>query len=96
MRGNAPTIQGVHLDLHELVLPYNLLSGEEILSSDDEVEEETPEPYRVATTCGICHNRVRIFVLADEPSIRHLQQLLLENLRLVCVSCARTANSHGK
>ncbi|QIA98987.1 early protein 7 [Callithrix penicillata papillomavirus type 1] len=89
MRGNAPSIQGVELDLHELVLPHNLLSGETLSSDEEEVEEEFQEPFRVACPCGLCQKPVRFFVLANDPGIRTLQELLLSDLRIVCLECAR-------
>lgn len=94
MRGNAPTIQGVDLDLHELVLPHNLLSGETLSDDEEEVEEESV-PYRVACPCGICQRPVRFFVLAGDPAIRALQQLLVTSLQICCLECALETR-HGR
>lgn len=95
MRGNEPNPRHLQLDLHELVLPNNLLSGE-VLSSDEEAAEEELEgqPYRIATTCGICKTPVRIFVVASDAGIRNFQDLLLHNLQLLCVTCGKNSR-HG-
>ncbi|QIA98994.1 early protein 7 [Callithrix penicillata papillomavirus type 2] len=96
MRGDTPNIQGVELDLHELVLPHNLLSGETLSSDEEEVEEESSEPFRVATPCGICQQPVRFFILADETALRALQELLVSTLQIVCLACAREETRNGR
>lgn len=95
MRGDRPTVKQLDIDLEELVLPINLLSDEQ-LPVEEEVEVELKEPFRVSTCCGICHTNVRLFVLATTPAIRGLEQLLLEDLNVVCVSCAKKESKNGR
>ena len=51
MRGLEPIPEGIELDLHDLVLPANLIATEESLSPDTESEEEQRYPYKVDTYC---------------------------------------------
>ncbi|ALY11243.1 E7 [Canis familiaris papillomavirus 17] len=95
MRGVSPTIKDVELELKDLVIPTNLLSGETL---EAEEEEFAPEPgrYRVVTPCNICHSSLRLFVeVADETQIHRFHQLLLDGLGIVCATCHRTHFSHG-
>lgn len=96
MRGLEPIVEGIELDLHELVLPANLIATEESLSPDAEPEEEQRNPYKVDTYCDSCKTGVRIFIVATEASVRTLQHLLLEELSLLCIGCSRTVFQHGR
>lgn len=98
MRGNAPTIRDVDLELEDLVLPVNLLSNEtleESLSPDDVPEEEPQALFNIDACCGTCSARVRVVVQATASGIRHLEILLLSDVSLVCVRCARNQR-HGR
>ena len=96
MRGEQPTVQHVELNLHELVLPANILAPEESLSPDVESEEEQSDIYRVDTYCGTCGTGVRIFILATAPSVRTFNLLLLVELCIICTGCVRTRFHHGR
>lgn len=98
MRGNAPTIRDVELNLEELVLPQNVLAANESLSSDDEgQEEEQMPPYNVDTCCGTCSTRIRVAVCATRTGIRTLEELLVSgHLGFVCPPCARNHCRHGR
>nr|AYA94914.1 MAG: E7 protein [Human papillomavirus] len=89
MRGDRPTLDDIILE--ELVMPINLLCDEpsESLSPDCEGEEERLDPYRIESTCYICGLRVRIVVVSSSDGIRCLEQLLLEEVSLLCATCAR-------
>ncbi|ATQ38415.1 E7 [Gammapapillomavirus 15] len=96
MRGLEPIPEGIELDLHDLVLPANLIATEESLSPDTESEEEQRYPYKVDTYCDSCRTGVRIFIVATASSVRTLQQLLVEELSLLCIGCSRTLFQHGR
>nr|AYA93444.1 MAG: E7 protein [Human papillomavirus] len=96
MRGAEPTVEGIELDLHELVLPVNLIAPEESLSLDEVPEEEQKSPYQVDTYCNSCRTGVRFCVFATTAAIRTLQQLLLEELSFLCISCSRNRCHHGR
>ena len=98
MRGAAPDIQDIELNLEDLVLPVNLLSEEVIVSSDDEEQgEEELAAYRIDTCCHSCRASVRFTVFANTFAIRLLEQLILdEGLSLCCPSCARSRGRHGR
>lgn len=98
MRGNAPDIQDIELNLEELVLPVNVLSEEVIVSSDDEEQEEEEfVAYRIDTCCHSCRASVRFTVFAKTFAIRLLEQLILdEGLSLCCPSCARNRGRNGR
>lgn len=91
MRGSKPTIQDVELDLHELVMPANLLSDES-LSPDTIPEEELKTLYKIDVTCGTCSTAVRLVVGATNLGIRHLEELLLSEVDIICAPCARRYN----
>ncbi|ATQ38429.1 E7 [Gammapapillomavirus 15] len=96
MRGEEPTLEDIELNLHDLVLPANLIAPAESLSPDVEPEEEQPDLYRVDTYCGTCGTGVRIVILATDSSVRTLNILLLGQLSLICTSCFRTRFRHGR
>ena len=90
MRGETPTIGDIVLE--ELVMPINLLCNEpsESLSPDCEGEEEQLDPYRIDSTCFNCGRRIKIVVVCSSSGIRSLEQLLLEEVSLICAACARS------
>nr|UXX42010.1 MAG: E7 [Gammapapillomavirus sp.] len=96
MRGEVATIPDIELE--ELVLPSNLVSDES-LSPDDEIIEERSEThchYRIDTICHSCERPVRCCVSASNTGIRLLQQLLLEELSLLCPGCSRHFRGNGR
>lgn len=97
MIGPALRSGDIELDLEALVLPENLLSNES-LSPDTEGQAEEVEqaPYTIDSTCQSCGARVRICVVATRRAILCLQELLTEELLLLCPSCARSAVRHGR
>nr|AYA93615.1 MAG: E7 protein [Human papillomavirus] len=95
MIGNKPTVSDIELDLHELVLPNNLVCNES-LSPDTEGEEEERAPYRVETYCKSCETGVRLCVYASQAAIRTLQRLLISDLSLFCPACSRNLFHHGR
>lgn len=95
MIGRQPTLQDIELDLETLVEPVNLYC-EESLSPDSEGEEEDVEViYRVDTYCD-CGTAVRLIVTASDAALRQLQQLLLQDLQIVCPPCARAIFQNGR
>lgn len=96
MIGKQPNIPGdIELELEELVLPQNLLS-EESLSPDSEAdEEEELQPFKIDTCCA-CETGVRVCVLATSAAIRTLQQLLLQELKIICPRCSRNLLRNGR
>lgn len=95
MIGKAPTINDIELDLEELVEPISLYC-EESLSPDTEGEEEDVEViYRVDSYCE-CGAAVRLVITASDSALRTLQQLLTEDLTIVCPTCARNLVQNGR
>lgn len=98
MHGRTPTIQDIVLE--ERPEPISLQCEEEMLDSSDEEDardcmheqqqlaERAQQAFRVVTTCGVCYRAVRLVVLSDDVHLRHLQQLLLNDLSIVCPGCA--------
>nr|AYA93878.1 MAG: E7 protein [Human papillomavirus] len=95
MRGNNPTIKDIELNLHDLVLPANLLTDES-LSPDDFPEEEQQLPFKIDCSCGTCGAGVRLVVLATQIGISTLQQLLTSDLSVICPRCFRGHFHHGR
>nr|AYA93846.1 MAG: E7 protein [Human papillomavirus] len=96
MRGNAPTISDIELELESLVLPVHLLCDES-LSPDCIQEEEQNEYYQIESCCHLCLARIRLSVVAEAGAIRVLEQLLLSaNLSLVCPPCAKRNVQNGR
>lgn len=97
MRGNAPTLDNVELELEPLVLPSNLLSNE-LLSSDEELEEERDiSPFQIDSYCYSCQRRVRLCVVARAGAIHTLEvHLLSSNLSFLCASCSRSVQQNGR
>ena len=100
MRGAAPTVADLNLELNDVLLPANLLSEEVLQSSDDEyeiTEEESVVPFRIDTCCYRCEVAVRITLYAAELGLRTLEQLLVEGkLTFCCTACARSLNRNGR
>lgn len=99
MIGKEVTLQDIVLELNELqpeVQPVDLFCEEELPSEQQETEEELPErtAYKVVTPCGCCKVKLRIFVNATRFAIRTLQNLLFEELQLLCPEC-RGNCKHG-
>ncbi|CDI44918.1 E7 protein [Human papillomavirus 184] len=95
MIGPSHSIDDIELDLHDLVLPANLIS-EESLSPDSDPEEEEQLPFRVETSCKSCGTGVRFSVCATQAAIRTLQVLLQQELSLLCLRCARNILQNGR
>ena len=97
MRGQAPTIENIELELEPLVLPANLLSNE-YLSSDEDLEEERDiSPFQIDSYCHSCERRVRVCVLARAGAIQSLELHLLSNdLSFLCASCSKTILQNGR
>ncbi|AXQ03948.1 E7 [Canine papillomavirus 21] len=92
MIGNKPTIADVELELSDLVLPVDLLSGESL----DAEEEEPLQPYRVVTNCGRCSCTLSLCVAVGERAqLLRFQQLFIDGLTFVCVTCAK-GQRHGR
>ncbi|AOP12496.1 E7 [Canis familiaris papillomavirus 19] len=96
MHGAEPSIKDINLELHDLVLPANLLSSE-VLEAEEEESEPEPGRYRVVTCCNLCHSPLRLFIeAADERLVRLFHQLLLDGLGILCVACYRTHCQDGR
>ena len=95
MRGDRPTLGDIILE--ELIMPINLLCDEasESLSFDCEGEEEQLEPYRIECTCFNCGIRIRFCVVCSRGGIGAFEQLLTEEINLICATCARNLQ-HGR
>lgn len=100
MIGKEPTIHDIVLeDLKELVQPIDLHCNEEILEEQELEEEEEPAPartpYKVIVYCGgNCGTKLRIFLLSTIYGIRLFEDLLLNELALLCPPC-RDKIRHG-
>lgn len=95
MRGEKPTLQDIHLELQDEVLPINLIA-EETLSTDADPEEEEQQPFTVDTCCHSCKAGVRIVIFATAAAVRTLQLLLFAELGIVCTKCAKELSHHGR
>ncbi|ATQ38214.1 E7 [Gammapapillomavirus 6] len=98
MRGKHPTIKDINIELHSLVLPQNLLCGEELVEEEEEEEEQEEQdkcPYRVVTDCRYCQKSLCMYVVATDEGIRTFEQQLCGNLDIVCPSCARQRQRNG-
>ncbi|APR72338.1 E7 [Bos taurus papillomavirus 23] len=85
MKGQDVTLQGIAVELKEVVSPINLACDEEI-----ETEEvDGPAPYAVEAVCYVCEQPLRLALVADSEGILQFHHLLLENLNLLCASCSR-------
>lgn len=97
MRGPDVDVGDVELHLESLVLPQNLLSNESLSpDSEGQAEEVEQVPYRVDTYCKACGTGVRVCVVASRFAILTFQQLLSQELSLLCPSCSRIHCRHGR
>nr|WJJ59267.1 MAG: E7 protein [Hydrurga leptonyx papillomavirus 3] len=95
MIGNEPTIRDISLDLAEVVLPVNLLSGETIPAEEVELRPE-PERFRVDSICGACRHPVRLCIqVSSRTVVRNLEELLLNGLDILCVTCYKEGSRNG-
>ncbi|BAJ12073.1 E7 protein [Bos taurus papillomavirus 11] len=85
MKGPNVTLEGIAADLENAVSPINLNCEEEI----DTEEVELPNPFEITATCYVCEKILRLAVVTSNDGIHQLQQLLFENLSLLCSACSR-------
>ena len=100
MIGKEVTLQDIVLELNELqpeVQPVDLFCEEELPNEQQEREEEPQierASYKVVAPCGCCKVKLRIFISATDFVIRSFQQLLIDELQLLCPDC-RGNCKHG-
>ena len=90
MIGTTPTIKDIVL-LEAPPCPLSLHCNETLEEEIEvEVEAEPPalQPYRVDVPCGVCSRPLKLVILSDPSGVRTLQQLLCDNLSLVCGACS--------
>ncbi|ATQ38262.1 E7 [Gammapapillomavirus 7] len=93
MHGTVANIKDIILeDINDLILPVNLLSGED-LSAEAELEP-AHVPYKIVAYC-LCGARLKFCVAASPEGIRRFQQLLLGELLLLCSGCSKRSR-HGR
>lgn len=87
MIGKQATIPDIMLDLQDLVQPIDLHCDEEL--SENQEEEPVPQriDYKIVSSCGGCGIKLRIFATCTQFGIRTLQDLLLEEIALLCPDC---------
>ncbi|ATQ38078.1 E7 [Alphapapillomavirus 3] len=97
MHGQVATIKDIVLeevpdvvDLHcnEQVLDSSESEEEDDRDSVQQPVEQAQQAYRVVTTCGSCWCPVRLVVQCGDADLKVLQQLLEDNVSLVCPRCA--------
>nr|AQM73677.1 E7 [Human papillomavirus] len=93
MHGEKATIKDIVLEMREITISTDLLSGEESLSSDSEEEQEL---FKIDTRCDNCKTRVRVCVRSSHTGIRRLQYLLENELSFLCPGCSRNLLQHGR
>lgn len=90
MRGNAPSIKDITLDM--VPDTVDLHCDESMPESDEEEEQSLQlvlELYEVGCACHCCERKVLFTCAADADSILLLQQLLVESgLEFLCARCA--------
>lgn len=91
MIGTTPTIKDIVLQ-EAPPCPLNLQCYE-TLEEEIEVQAEAEpqpalQPYRVDVPCGLCTRPLKLVILSDPSGVRTLQQLLCDNLSLVCGACS--------
>ncbi|AAO15008.1 E7 [Human papillomavirus type 92] len=87
MIGKQATIPDIVLDLQDLVQPIDLHCDEDL--SENQEEEPAPQriDYKIVSSCGGCGIKLRIFASCTQFGIRTLQDLLLEEIALLCPDC---------
>lgn len=95
MRGSAPTLKDIVLQSADLVEPVNLYCDEDLSQDSVPDEEEELVPYSIDTTCE-CEVKVRLVVKATRAAIRTLEQLLYQELQIVCPVCSRRIIRNGR
>lgn len=88
----GPPIREVELELQSMQ-PASVFC--ESLSPDSIAEEEEELFYAVETHCS-CGNVVKLMVQATHQSLRGLQILLLQDLKIVCFLCEQIVREHGR
>ncbi|CAW42227.1 E7 protein [Human papillomavirus 99] len=102
MIGKEVTVQDIVLELSVIqpeVLPVDLFCEEE-LPTEQETEEESDierTVFKITAPCGCsnCKVKLRLFVNATELGIRTFQQLLTQDLQLLCPECRGNCNHDG-
>nr|AAY86739.1 E7 [Bovine papillomavirus] len=85
MKGQNVTLQDIAAELEDTISPINLRCEEEI-----ETEEvENPNPFAITATCYACEQTLRLAVVTSNEGILQLQQLLFEDLSLLCAACSK-------
>nr|P08350.2 RecName: Full=Protein E7 [Bos taurus papillomavirus 4] len=85
MKGQNVTLQDIAIELEDTISPINLHCEEEI-----ETEEvDTPNPFAITATCYACEQVLRLAVVTSTEGIHQLQQLLFDNLFLLCAACSK-------
>lgn len=90
MIGKQATIPDVVLDLQEFVQPIDLYCDEELPDLPEEAPEEEQQsytPYKIVAPCVTCGAKLRLFVYATEFGIRTQQNLLIQEVQLLCPVC---------
>lgn len=101
MIGKEVTLQDIVLELSELlpeVQPVDLFCEEELPNELQEAEVELHierTAYKVVVPCGCCKVKLRIFITATEFALRTFQNLLFEQLQLLCPECRGNCNHGG-
>ncbi|UQE90568.1 E7 [Trichechus manatus papillomavirus] len=73
--------------------PVNLLCHEELPPETEEEEESEPCcPYRILLGCAHCKRAVKLVVVCSGAGIYNLQQLLFDDVRIICPLCATQHN----
>lgn len=93
MHGEKATIKDIVLEMREITISTDLLSGEESLSSDSEEEQEL---FKIDTRCDNCKTGISVCVRSSNLGIRHLQILLNQELSFLCPGCSRNLFQHGR
>ncbi|ASC49549.1 E7 [Bovine papillomavirus] len=90
MLGPKPTIKDIVLE-EQPPERVDLMCQEQL-----EEEEEPREDYKVLLCCGHCGCNLKIYFRASAASIRHLHQLFLGDLDLLCRYCGAGRLQNGR
>lgn len=92
MHGERPSLKDITLILEEIPEIVDLHCDEQFDNSEEDTNYQLTEPavqaYGVVTTCCKCYSTVRLVVECGAADIRHLEQLFLNTLTIVCPRCA--------